>query len=67
MNIRPIPIGVILFGLLALGGAVDGVRRQFVRDPFWFSQNWRSVLKGATAWIVVGGLAVVGGIVAEFV
>lgn len=65
MHLKPLPLGLIVFGLLALGGAVDGVRRQFVRDPLWAMQNWARVLTGAAIWLVVGGVAVAVGVVAE--
>ncbi|MBS0331614.1 MAG: hypothetical protein JSS35_02495 [Proteobacteria bacterium] len=64
MRLRPLPIGLILFGLLVLGGTLDGVRRQVMRDPFWASQNWRSIVKGTVGWMTVGVLALLGGMVA---
>jgi hypothetical protein len=67
VHVRPIAIGVILFGVLAVGGALDGVRRKMVQQPDWVAMNWRSVLRGVIAWVVVGVLAVVGGIVAMLV
>jgi hypothetical protein len=66
MHIRPASIGLILFALLAIGGAIDGIRRQFTRDPIWAMQNWRSILKGVIGWCAVGGLAITGAIVAAF-
>jgi hypothetical protein len=62
MHLRPLALGLIVVGLLALGGALDGIRRQFMRDPVWFAQNFGRVIKGAALWILVGGLAVGGGI-----
>ncbi|HEY3949250.1 hypothetical protein [Phenylobacterium sp.] len=63
MHLRPLPIGLILFGLLVLGGTLDGVRRQFMQEPLWVTQNWRSVLKGMIGWLAVGGLALIAGVV----
>lgn len=67
MEVRPFAIGAILFGVLAIGGTVDGLRRKIAAQPDWVAMNWKSVLKGAAAWIAVGLMAVLGGVAALFV
>lgn len=67
MEVRPIAIGVIIFGVLAIGGTIDGLRRKVAAQPDWVAMNWKSVLKGAAAWIAVGLVAVLGGVAALFV
>lgn len=67
MQIKPIAIGFILFGLLAIGGTLDGAFRKARQQPDWVAMNWKRVLKGVIAWLVVGAAAVVGGIVAMLV
>ena len=62
MEVRPIAIGVILFGVLAIGGTIDGVRRKIAAQPDWVALNWKSVVRGAAAWIAVGLVAVLGGL-----
>ena len=64
MDIKPIAVGVILFGVLAIGGTLDGAFRKARAQPDWVAMNWRRVLKGMIAWLVVGVVAVIGGIVA---
>jgi hypothetical protein len=65
MHIKPVALAAIVVGLLALVGGLDGIRRQFMRDPMWAAQNWRSILTGAAIWVLVGGLALLGGVVAQ--
>jgi hypothetical protein len=60
---RPLAIGLILFGLLALGGTIDGARRKLLEQPDWVALNWRTVLRGMIGWSVFGILALIGGIV----
>lgn len=67
MEVRPLAIGAILFGVLAIGGTLDGLRRKIAAQPDWVAMNWKSVLKGAAAWIAVGLIAVLGGVAALFV
>lgn len=67
MHIRPLAIGAILFGVLAIGGTLDGARRKIAEQPDWVAFNWRTVLKGVIGWTVLGGLAILGGIVAMLV
>lgn len=67
MEVRPIAIGVIIFGVLAIGGTIDGLRRKIAAQPDWVAMNWKSVLMGAAAWIAVGLVAVLGGVAALFV
>jgi hypothetical protein len=67
MHPRPLAIGAILFGMLAIGGALDGARRKIAAQPDWVAFNWKSLLRGVIAWVVVGGLAILGGIVAMLV
>ena len=67
MHIRPLAVGLILFGLLVLGGTIDGARRKLIEQPDWVAQNWRIVLKGMIGWLTAGVLALLGGIVALFV
>jgi len=67
MHIRPLAVGVILFGVLVIGGTLDGARRKLTEQPLWMAQSWKSYLKGAIGWLVVGGLAVLGGILAMLV
>ncbi|PZQ65557.1 MAG: hypothetical protein DI570_01435 [Phenylobacterium zucineum] len=64
MDVKSIAVGFILFGVLAIGGTLDGARRKVAAQPDWVALNWKSMLRGMIAWLVVGGLAVVGGIVA---
>ena len=52
---RPLAIGLILFGLLVIGGTLDGARRKLIAQPDWMAQNWRSALRGVIAWLVVSG------------
>jgi hypothetical protein len=63
MDIRPLAVGLILFGLLVLGGTLDGARRKLAERPDWVAMNWRSVVRGLIGWCVLGGLALLGGIV----
>jgi hypothetical protein len=58
---------MILFGAIVLGGTIDGARRKFIQQPLWVTQNWKTVLKGVIGWTVIGGLALLVGIVATFV
>ena len=67
MHIRPLAVGLILFGLLVLGGTIDGARRKLIEQPDWVAQNWRTVLKGMIGWLIAGVLALLSGIVALFV
>jgi len=67
MQTKSIAVGVILFGVLAIGGTLDGAFRKARQQPDWVAMNWKSVLKGVIAWLVVGVLAVVGGVVALLV
>jgi hypothetical protein len=60
---RPLAIGLILFGFLAIGGTIDGARRKLLAQPDWVALNWRTVVRGMTGWCLVGGLALIGGIV----
>ncbi|WP_296600850.1 hypothetical protein [Phenylobacterium sp.] len=64
MQVRPLAIGAILFGVLAIGGTLDGVRRKVREQPDWVALNWKSVVKGTIGWLAVGVVAVLGGIVA---
>jgi hypothetical protein len=63
MDTKSIAVGAILFGVLAIGGTLDGARRKVAAQPDWVALKWKSVLKDVIAWLVVGVLAVVGGIV----
>lgn len=67
MDIRSIAVGVILFGVLAIGGTIDGARRKIIAQPDWVAMNWKTVLRGVIGWLVVGVIAVIGGIVALLV
>jgi len=64
MQVRPIAVGVILFGVLAIGGTLDGVRRKIAEQPDWVAMNWKTVLRGVIGWCAVGLLAIIGGVVA---
>ena len=64
MDVRSLGIGAILFGVLVLGGTVDGARRKIMSQPLWFAQSWKTALKGAIIWIIVGVVALVGGVLA---
>jgi len=66
MDTRSLGIGLILFGLLAIGGTVDGARRKIAAQPDWVAMNWKSYIKGLAGWLAVGLLAVIGGIVVAF-
>ena len=63
MHIRPLAVGLILFGVLVLGGTIDGARRKLLEQPLWMAQSWKPYLKGLIGWLVVGALAVLAGIV----
>lgn len=63
MDLKPFGIGLILFGLLAIGGTLDGARRKFMAQPEWVTLNWKSVLTGLIAWLIAGVVAVVAGAV----
>ena len=63
MQIRPLGIGLILFGLLAIGGTIDGARRKIAAQPDWVAMNWKSYVKGLMGWLAVGILALLGGVV----
>lgn len=63
MDTRSLGIGLILFGLLAIGGTVDGARRKIAAQPDWVAMNWKSYVKGLAGWIVAGLVALVVGIV----
>jgi hypothetical protein len=63
MDIKPLGIGLILFGILAIGGTLDGARRKFAAQPEWVALNWKSVLLGLIGWLVAGVLAVLAGVV----
>jgi hypothetical protein len=67
MDTRSIAIGFILFGVLAIGGTLDGLRRKVREQPDWVALNWRTVLRGAIGWLAVGMIAVLGGIAALLV
>jgi len=64
VDTRSIAVGVILFGVLAIGGTLDGLRRKVREQPDWVALNWRTVIKGAIGWLAVGAVAVLGGVVA---
>jgi hypothetical protein len=66
MHVRPLAVGLILFGLLVLGGTIDGARRKLVEQPDWMAQNWPRFLKGMIGWLAAGALALLGGIVGVF-
>lgn len=63
MDLKPFGIGLILFGILAIGGTLDGARRKFMAQPEWVTLNWKSVLLGVAAWLAAGLLALLGGAV----
>jgi hypothetical protein len=67
MDIRSLAVGLILFGLLVIGGTIDGARRKAAAQPLWLAQAWKSYLKGLIGWIVVGALALLIGIVGVLV
>jgi hypothetical protein len=67
MHIRPFAVALILFGLLAIGCTIDRAVRKSLEQPLWMAENWRSALRGIVGWLVVGTLAVIGGIVAMIV
>ena len=67
MHIRPLAVGLILFGVLVLGGTLDGARRKLVDQPIWMAQSWKSYLKGLIVWLALGLLCVLGGVVAMLV
>lgn len=67
MQIRPLAIGAILFGLLAIGGALDGARRKIAEQPDWVAFNWKTLIRGVIGWTLVGALAILGGVVAMLV
>lgn len=67
MHVRPLAIGAILFGVLAVGGTLDGAFRKLREQPDWVAMNWRSVLRGVIGWLAVGAVAIVGGVVAMLV
>lgn len=60
---KSIAVGLILFGLLALGGTIDGARRKITQQPDWVAMNWRSYAIGFAGWCAFGGLSLVAGIV----
>ena len=60
---RPFGIGLIVFGMLAIGGTIDGARRKIVAQPDWVAMNWKSYVKGLLGWLVAGVVALLGGIV----
>ncbi|MBX3482251.1 hypothetical protein [Phenylobacterium sp.] len=64
MQVRPLAIGAILFGILAIGGTLDGARRKIAAQPDWVAFNWKSYLRGLAAWLAIGALAIAGGIAA---
>lgn len=66
MDTRSLGIGLILFGILAIGSTVDGARRK-IAQPDWVAMNWKSYVKGLAGWIVAGLLALLGGIVLALV
>ena len=66
MHIRPAGIGLILFGLLAIGGTIDGARRKIAAQPDWVALNWKSYVKGLIGWLAIGLAAVLGGLVVAF-
>lgn len=63
MDTRSLGIGLILFGILAIGSTIDGARRKIAAQPDWVAMNWKSYAKGLAGWLVVGALALLGGIV----
>ncbi|MBV1689431.1 hypothetical protein KRR38_17560 [Novosphingobium sp. G106] len=67
MDTRSLGMGLILFGILAIGGTVDGARRKIAAQPDWVAMNWKSYVKGLAGWLVVGALALLGGIVMALV
>ncbi|HEX8057916.1 MAG TPA: hypothetical protein VF481_14735 [Novosphingobium sp.] len=67
MDTRSLGIGLILFGILAIGSTIDGARRKIAAQPDWVAMNWKSYIKGLAGWIVVGLLALVIGIVMALV
>jgi hypothetical protein len=60
---KPLAIGLILFGLLAIGGTLDGARRKVAEQPDWVAMNWQTVVRGIIGWLIAGGLAVLAGII----
>jgi len=67
MQIRPLGVGMILFGVLVIGGTIDGARRKLTDQPLWMAQSWKAYLRGLIGWLLLGALAVLGGIVAILV
>jgi hypothetical protein len=63
MDTKSIAIGLILFGLLALGGTIDGARRKIAEQPDWVAMNWKAVVRGVVGWAIFGALALIAGIV----
>lgn len=63
MDTKAIGVGLILFGILAIGGTLDGARRKFMAQPEWVTLNWKSVLTGVIAWLIAGVVAVAVGAV----
>lgn len=67
MDTKAIGVGLILFGVLAIGGTLDGARRKFFAQPEWVAMNWRTVLKGVIGWLIAGAIAVGAGVVMFFI
>jgi hypothetical protein len=63
MNGHSIGIGLIIFGILALGSTIDGSRRKAMTQPDWVAMNWRTVVRGIAGWCIAGAIAIVVGIV----
>jgi hypothetical protein len=63
MHIRPIPLGLTIFGASVMIGSVNENVRWFLRNPVWSMQNWRSMLRGVIGWWIAGIIALIVGIV----